>query len=261
MAAHAVQQHPEVGTGKTKELHFFDHGDAFGKGLRWYEAQFRSRARTRAIGEFTPNYWWTAGTAATPTSFNSLGSADRIADAYPDLRLIVCLRDPVERAVSAYFHHMKAGRFPPSVSILDAARDRPDIRDYGQYATQLDAWLDRFPRESILVLIYEDEIRTDAAKPHTLRRVFEHIGVDPTFVPRKLSVRRNERASHFEIRLRHASPLTGQVMRRLPERARGWSRWTIKVSDSERQLLAAEYETEVARLEQQLGRSLPWSMG
>lgn len=85
--------------------------------------------------------------------------------------------------------------------------------------------------------------------------------MDPTFVPRKRSVRRNERASHFEIRLRHASPLTGQVMRRLPERERGWSRWTIKVSDSERQLLAAEYETEVARLEQQLGRSLPWSMG
>ncbi len=44
-------------------------------------------------------------------------------------------------------------------------------------------------------------------------------------------------------------------------KARGWPRWTIKVSDPERQLLAAEYKTEVARLEQLLGRSLPGSMG
>jgi len=254
--ARAVQQHPEVGTGKKKELHFFNHQDAFAKGLDWYEAQFRSNPRHRAVGEFTPNYWWTTG---TPTTFNDLGSADRVADAYPDLRLIVCLRDPVDRAVSAYFHHMKAGRYPPSVSLLEATKAWPDIREFGCYGTQLDAWLNRFPLESFLFLVYEEEIRPDAAKAETLRRVFEHIGVDPSFTPKDTALRRNEQGSHFDIRLKHASTLAQHLMKRLPERARAWSHWDIKVSDADRQALAAEYVPEVARLEQLLERTMPWS--
>jgi hypothetical protein len=123
--ARAVRQHPEVGPGRRKELHFFNHRDAYERGLDWYESQFRPGPRTRATGEFTPNYWWTKGTA---TSFHYLGCADRIADAYPGIQLIVCLRDPVERAISAYFHHMKAGRYAPSVSLLDATVKYPDIR-------------------------------------------------------------------------------------------------------------------------------------
>jgi len=81
--ARAVKQHPQVSPGKKKELHFFNHRDAYDRGLEWYEAQFRSRPQTRATGEFTPNYWWTTG---TDVPFHYLGSADRIADAYPDLR-------------------------------------------------------------------------------------------------------------------------------------------------------------------------------
>ena len=110
--AHAVKQHPEVATGRKKELHFFDSRDAYAKGLSWYEKQFSVGTPARAVGEFTPNYWWTEGTTTTN---NWLGSAGRVADAYPDLQLVVCLRHPVDRAISAYFHHMKAGRYPPSV--------------------------------------------------------------------------------------------------------------------------------------------------
>ena len=70
--ARAVKQHPQVSPGKKKELHFFNHRDAYEQGLDWYESQFRSRPQTRATGEFTPNYWWTKG---TETSFHYLGAA------------------------------------------------------------------------------------------------------------------------------------------------------------------------------------------
>ena len=187
-------QHPEVGTGRKKELHFFDQRETYARGLEWYESQFRTGPRTRAVGEFTPNYWRTVGDA-TPSTF--LGSAERVASAYPDLRLIVCLRDPVDRAVSAYFHNIKAGRLAPSVSLLDAVRERPGLRDFGRYATQLEAWLEHYPMERILFLVYEEDIRPDQAKPQALRRTFEHLGVDPTFEAQDLSALRNERLSRL----------------------------------------------------------------
>jgi len=256
--ARAVRQHPEVSPGKKKELHFFNHRDAYERGLDWYESQFRSGPRTRATGEFTPNYWWTEG---TETSFHYLGCADRIADAYPDLRLIVCLRDPVDRAVSAYFHHMKAGRYPPSVSLLDATSKYPDIREFGLYATQHAAWLQRYPAERFLFLVYEDDIAPDPAKQATLDRVFAHIGVQPGFEPRDVTEARNVRSSDFEIRMRHASPLRRGVLTRLPARTHDWPLWRIEVSASDRQALAEEFRPEVQRLEQMLGRTMPWRLG
>ena len=253
--ASAVAQHPEVGTGRKKELHFFDQREAYARGLDWYESQFRTTAQTRAIGEFTPNYWRTVG---TDTGTNLLGSADRIADAYPDLQLIVCLRDPVDRAVSAYFHNIKAGRLSPEVPFLDAVRQRPGLRDFGLYGSQLDAWLTRFPIERYLFLVYEEDIRPDDAKPAALRRTFEHIGVDPAFEPADTSVERNVRLTDFEMRRRHASAGRQRLMSLVPERFRESARWEITIPDADRQALATEYAAEVARLEEILGRSMPW---
>lgn len=255
--ARAVKQHPQVSPGNKKELHFFNHRDAYEQGLEWYEAQFRSSPQTRATGEFTPNYWWTKG---TETSFHYLGCADRIADAYPDLQLIVCLRDPVARAVSAYFHHMNAGRYPPSVSLLEATRRYPDIREFGLYATQYAAWLERYPADRFLTLIYEEDIAPDAAKQATLGRVFAHIGVDAGFEPSDVTEERNKRSGDFAIRMKHASPIRRRLMATVPERTRGWERWRISTSAQDRAELAELFRPEVQRLEQMLGRSLPWTL-
>jgi hypothetical protein len=238
--ASAVAQHPEVGTGRKKELHFFDQREAYARGLGWYESQFRTGSATRAIGEFTPNYWRTVG---TPTESVFLGSAERVAAAYPDLRLIVCLRDPVERAISAYFHNIKAGRLSPAVSLVDAVRERPGLRDFGNYGSQLDAWLTHYPLDRFLFLVYEEDIRPDDAKPAALRRTFEHLGVDPDFAPQDTSVQRNVRLSDFEMRRRHASPVKRWLMDRLPARAQESSRWEITIPDSDRAALAADYAT------------------
>ena len=253
--ASAVAQHPEVGTGRKKELHFFDRREAYARGLRWYESQFRTGPSTRAVGEFTPNYWRTVGTEAGAVF---LGSAERVAAAYPDLQLIVCLRDPVERAVSAYFHNIKAGRLSPSTSLLDAVRERPGLRDFGNYGSQLDAWLAHYPLDRFLFLVYEEDIRPDDAKPAALRRTFGHLGVDPAFEPTDTSVQRNVRLSHFEMRRRHASPAEREEMDRLPAAERESPRWTITIPDADRAALAADYAPEVSRLEAILGRSMPW---
>lgn len=255
--ARAVAQHPQVATGRRKELQFFNHREAYGRGLGWYEDQFRVRPRHRAVGEFTPNYWWTEGTA---TDNHYLGSAERVAAAYPDLRLVVCLRHPVERAVSAYFHHMKAGRYPPSTGLLEAVERYPDIREFGDHATQLEAWLRHYPLERFLFLVYETDIRPDDAKRPALRRVFDHLGVRPGFEPADLDLARNQRGTHFDIRLKHAPPVRQRLLRAVPPNARGWSRWSIDVAAADRVVLAEHYRPEVARLEALLGREMPWSL-
>ena len=255
--ARAVRQHPQVSPGKKKELHFFNHREAYARGLEWYEAQFRSSPRTRATGEFTPNYWLTEG---TEKPFHYLGSADRVADAYPDLQLIVCLRDPVARAVSAYFHHMNAGRYPPSVGLLEATERVPGIRENGLYATQYAAWLERFPVDRFLTLVYEEDIAPDEAKQATLARVFAHIGVDAEFEPSDVTEERNKRSGDFAIRMKHASPLRKRAMAALPERVQDSPRWQISVAAEDRAALADEFRPEVQRLEQMLDRSLPWTL-
>ena len=256
--ARAVQQHPQIATGAKKELQFFNHRTAYEQGLDWYEEQFRVRPRTRAIGEFTPNYWWTEGTT---TANNYLGSAGRVADSYPDLQLVVCLRHPVDRAVSAYFHHMKAGRYPPSVGLLEAAERYPDVREFGDYGTQLAAWLERFALERFLLLVYEDDIRPDEAKRPTLRRFFDHVGVRRAFEPADLSLARNERGTHFDIRRKHASPARQRLMDAVPQRLRDSRRWSIDVTDADRRALAEHYRPEVAHLEDLIGRTMPWELG
>lgn len=256
--AAAVQQHPQVASGLRKELHFFDNRENFARGLEWYEEQFDATRRTRAVGEFTPNYLWSQ---APSGSRHFGGAADRVADAYPDVQLIVCLRDPVDRAVSAYFHHMKAGRYPPSVGLLEAVERYPDIRDFGDYGTQLDAWLSRFALDRFLFLTYETDISPDAAKRPTLRRVFEHIGVRPGFAPGGIKKVRNKRGTHFDLHVRHASPVRRHLLKAVPRTARDSSRWTIEVAPADRAALAQHYVAELTRLEELLGRRMPWNLG
>jgi hypothetical protein len=113
----------------------------------------------------------------------------------PEARLIVLLRDPVDRALSHYHHEVALGREPLTFEQAieaEAERTRGEeerlVRepgyfshawwDYaylgrGRYAEQLERWLAVFPREQLLV-VASDEL---AAEPReTYARVLEFLG-------------------------------------------------------------------------------------
>jgi hypothetical protein len=93
--------------------------------------------------------------------------------AAPDARLLVLLRDPVERYRSGLAHDLARGRaFDAELAQDHFAR--------GLYHAQLRRLLDHFPAESLLVLQYERCIAEPEAE---LARTYEHIGVDPSFRP------------------------------------------------------------------------------
>ncbi|MFC3994835.1 sulfotransferase family protein [Nocardiopsis sediminis] len=97
----ALVRHPQVaGPTLRKGVHYFDTG--YPRGLDWYRAHFplaatlRARGRV-AVGESSPYYL-----------FHPL-AAERIARDLPGVRVIVLLRDPVERAYSAHAHELARG--------------------------------------------------------------------------------------------------------------------------------------------------------
>ncbi|CAM3980872.1 sulfotransferase [Nocardiopsis rhodophaea] len=100
----ALIQHPHVvGPVLRKGVHYFD--TSYDRGEDWYRGHFPTRAATRArgdrprveVGESSPYYL-----------FHPL-AAERIARDLPGVRVIVLLRDPVERAYSAHSHERARG--------------------------------------------------------------------------------------------------------------------------------------------------------
>ncbi len=258
--AEMVRQHPEVVVARVKELHFFDNRENYRRGLDWYRSQFPLHAGARAAGEFTPNYFWTSDGHAELDEGRCKRDIPRLVHAgLPELKLIVCLRDPVERAVSAYFHHIRQGRISDKQRLAEVAH-RFGIETMGFYDEHLRNWMEYFPADQFLVLIYELDLR-DENKRSTLRRVFEHIGVDDSFAPRDLYARHNSKSAHFDMRVRHfpVPNLVRSAIRRLaPDAIRERDFWKIPIDPCERESLTEIYRPHIAALQDLLGRELPW---
>ena len=175
-----LRQHPDVFMPEA-ELHFFDKRHHFERGVAWYERHFADAGGHAAIGEKTPDYLWANGQGVE----GHLPDVHRNLHAVvPDARLIVVLRNPVERAVSAVLHLLRTRRVSPIHSLDDllVGRGRDLVRghgviEYGFYCEQLEAYLELFDRDRMLVLFFEEDVRDDPAS--TLRRVCAFLGIDP----------------------------------------------------------------------------------
>ena len=194
---HALMQHPSLVPPARKELAFFNL--LHRQGLPWYRSQFpaawqRVRARLRS-GAFATG-------DATPTYLFNPHAARRIQTAVPDARLIVLLRDPVERAYSHY--HWARGMGYELLSFEEAVRREPERvdgelermladEDYvsfprsylsyvgmGRYIDQLLAWQEVFPAEQMLVLCAEDLRQRPAA---TLDHALSFLGMPELTLP------------------------------------------------------------------------------
>ena len=157
-----LKDHPGVALPSDKELHYFSLHHCLGEA--WYGGQFATAAPDRRWGEITPYYF-----------FHPL-AAQRIHDCIPDARLIVLLRDPVERALSQLFHSKRLGLEPLelqealAVEAKRLAEAEPVVVGGGRhrshqehsyvarsrYERQLVPYEALFPSEQILLLRSED---------------------------------------------------------------------------------------------------------
>jgi Sulfotransferase domain len=194
-----LRQHPEICMPTTrKELHFFDREEE-NRDYKKYHANFRPKPQHRVIGEASPiyMYWETA--------------PYRIWKYNPKMKWIVALRNPVERAFSAWNMETKRGK--EELSFAEAIDKEPERSrealplqhrvysyvDRGFYAHQVRRLFNIFGKENVLVLL-SDKLRNEHQK--TLRRVFEFLGVDSSFVPPEARVFEQEYADKIDNQLR-----------------------------------------------------------
>jgi len=160
---HAVlQSHPEVWVPERREVHYFDRH--YDRGLDWYR-QFlpsqRQGSRLLAIGEVTPHYLY------------GDHGPERIAGMPSIRKLIVLLRNPVDRAYSHYWFRVRTEHYRGTFE--DFLAERPEATAWGMYAEHLKKFLSVFDREQLLALVYE-EIFDDLAA--TLKGLAEFLAVD-----------------------------------------------------------------------------------
>ena len=270
-----LKQHPEIYVPEKKELHFFNVNSNYARGIEWYRKQFEGWAGQPRVGDCTPAYLWERDATEafqntfrnhdqSPISFSThdflnRNNAKRVWRHYPDLKLIVTLRDPVQRSISGFMHSIRARRISPRSRILDVCGQH-GILEMSIYYQQLMEWMKFFPKEKFLFLVYEEDIRRN--KSETLRKVFRHLEVDPDFDAVNPEVTHNERACNLYMYLNYYAPWLPSGRLNRISALRRYNFPTIRVTDSDRAKLYDFFRPEYSRLEELLGRSLAvWEPG
>lgn len=193
-----LSSHPGIVPAAHKEIHYFDVH--YTRGEHWYRAMFPTRRRLATANGH--GHRLVTGEASPYYLFHPL-AAQRAGGLLPDARLVVLLRNPVERAWSHYRHEVRAGRErldfaaalaaePDRLSGADAAL-RAGLSNAatlahrtcsyvarGRYAEQLRRWLEYYPRESLLVVQAEELF---AAPRREFGRVISHLGISQPAAP------------------------------------------------------------------------------
>lgn len=141
----ALSSHPDVYLAPGKGLHFFS--SQYHRGGEWYRRQFANAGGQRAVKELSHSYLY------------SKDACERIARMIPHIKLVTCLREPVDRAWSDYLHAVKNGRL--HCSFEQAVQRIPIFLERGRYATYLRPYMEKFDTEMIHVGV-SDDLRTDA---------------------------------------------------------------------------------------------------
>lgn len=187
-----LRHHPQIYMPEDKEPSFFS-GNTWDRGLGWYLSLFAQARHDQICGEASTNYTrWP----------QTRDAAMRIAELIPDVRLIYLIRDPVDRAYSQYMHEHRVGLARPDRSYAMTFEEyydgEPMLFHMSDYLTQIRHLLGWFPRESLLILTFDELTRSPAA---TLRKVFHFLDVeDHSVAIGRLTIHENSsRVEGFEV--------------------------------------------------------------
>lgn len=190
-----LSSHPNIYMAD-QELHYFDKNRNFDKGEAWYESQFEKANQGQLVGEKTPDYFWTNCDIATSKNICQ-NKAHRISTALPEAKLIVILREPVSRFLSAWNHNVRRGRLRSDIS-LDALLKEESyyvqrMLKVGCYATQLKEFR-RYYASNQLLVIFQDEVKSDP--DNVIRKVCDFLNVDVALF--NGSVNNRDKVNSFE---------------------------------------------------------------
>lgn len=184
---HLLDSHPDVCMAKPvrPEPKFFLSDDLYSKGRGFYEETYFNAlpARTRYLGEKSTSY------IESPTA------ARRIREFYPDARIVMILRDPVQRAWSNYLfsvqHGLETLGFEAALAAepqrLADAKFVTSVNPYayrrrGHYIDYIRDYLKVFAACQLHIVIFEEIV----ANLHATQSLYRSLEIDATFIPPSL---------------------------------------------------------------------------
>jgi hypothetical protein len=165
-----LKEHPEIFLPEKKELHFFDDDANYNKGITFYESYFNGNTSSLIQGEITPRY------------LLYKDSISRIKSHYPDVKLIISLRDPVERAFSQYKYFRFNKKKEDNKDFHEALNGdfREDYIEKSLYYENLQHVYDNFDKDNVLVIFTSDI----GQRPDSLvKQVYGFLGVNTDYSP------------------------------------------------------------------------------
>jgi hypothetical protein len=199
---HPMIYHPDFMSGKVepgyliKERHFFDRFfiDKFTDQHIAEYYQWFPRPKGFKMGEWTPRYLvdpWVAPLLKVSA---------------PDAKLLVLLRDPVDRFISGMAHARRYGALDPGKAVEHFYR--------GLYYRQLKQWLHHFSKEQLLVLQYE---RCVVDTRSELARTYRFLGVDDTYYPQEVVVQKPVNLTRPDTKYELQDHIRAEIMHRYKE--------------------------------------------
>ena len=185
-----LSNHSKICVGSRREIHFFDRN--YEKGTYWYKNNFNNENKALLTFECSPDY------------IHHPFVAERIKLLSPKLKLIVLLRNPVERAISNYKHNIYLGKYRPNTTIEEVIESEMkfinhekekmmknknyysrkfkyfSILDRGIYHKQLKIYFDNFDKKQIHIL-FSEKLFLNTRKE--LNKLFKFLNLNPEKVP------------------------------------------------------------------------------
>jgi len=147
-----------------RELHFWNRKGQYqdGAGLSTYLENFAEAKPNQIKGEKSPSY------------LVSQEAPERIHKHFPEVKIIAILRNPIDRAYSAYWHGRRVGAIETSTTFGEAVRNykvnqgKPygDMVTAGFYSEQIARYLNFFPLKQLHVISFESTLTQSGDELH-----------------------------------------------------------------------------------------------
>ena len=177
-----LYEHPEI-CSPIKELHFFSRERNWKFGVAWYREKFSKCDPHTLKGEYSTSYLY------------SDVAAKRIHKHFPHAKIVASLRNPIDRAFSQYRNAIKAGEIEKETTFEEYIESEESVIDQGLYTEQVKRYLDRFHKDQMHFMIYEETKGDPAAN---IQKLYEFIGIkgdySPVMLHKKVNTGRTPRA-------------------------------------------------------------------
>jgi hypothetical protein len=183
--AECLREHPDIIYPEDKEYFFFNRQPCFlfndenlsnfSRGIDWYLDQFPQTKEGQITGEFATNY------------YNDPKAAEEIKKFFPQVKLLVILRNPIDMIYSLYWYGKAAirTRMPRT---FERFVKQGDYLERGLYFKHLRQFYQLFPKKNIHVILL-DEVKNEPKK--VVKTLYKYLEVDPSFTPSIITKKSN----------------------------------------------------------------------